>query len=218
MIFKNFSEIKVDGDEIYAESGVLLSKVSSVAAASSLSGLEFASGIPGTIGGAVYMNAGAYGGEMRDVVIETEYIDKNFEIRTINEHDFSYRHSIFQENGGIILSTRLRLKKGEKESIMQKINELSEARISKQPVNMPSAGSAFKRPEGYFAAKLIDDCGLRGYKVGGAAISEKHTGFAVNVGGATCGDVKKLLENVRNIVFEKTGVYLEPEIKFIGEN
>ena len=217
-LFKNFSDIKVEGEEIFAQSGALLSKVSSVAAANSLSGMEFASGIPGSIGGAVYMNAGAYGGEMRDVVTETRYIDKNFEIKTIKEHKFSYRHSIFQENGGIIVSTRLRLKKGIHESIMEKIAELSEARISKQPVNMASAGSAFKRPEGHFAAKLIDECALRGYRVGGAAISEKHTGFAVNLGGATCADVKKLLDNVKDIVFEKTGVKLEPEIKFVGEN
>ncbi len=217
-LFKNFSNIEVDGDRISVQCGALLSKVSSVAAQHALSGLEFASGIPGTVGGAVYMNAGAYGGEMRDVVVETRYIDKNLGIKTTTEHGFSYRHSIFQENGAIILSTVLKLQNGDKDSIYKKMEELTAARVSKQPVNMPSAGSAFKRPEGFFAAKLIDECGLRGYSVGDAAVSEKHTGFVVNLGNASCADVKKLLEDVKNIVFEKTGVTLMPEIKFVGEN
>jgi len=217
-LFKNYAKIAVDGEEISAQSGALLSKVSAVAAKNALTGLEFASGIPGTLGGAVFMNAGAYGGEMRDVVVETTYIDKDFNIKTLNDHNFSYRHSIFQENGGIILNTRMKLNKGDAGEIAEKINQLSKQRAEKQPIDMPSAGSAFKRPEGYFAAKLIDDCGLRGYKIGGAAVSGKHTGFVVNEGGATCKDVKDLLESVKNIVFSKTGVTLEPEIKFIGEN
>lgn len=217
-LFKNYSKISVNGDVITAQSGALLSKVSSEAAKNSLTGLEFASGIPGTLGGAVYMNAGAYGGEMRDVVLETTYIDKDLEIKKLTEHSFSYRHSIFQENGGIIISSVMKLKKGNADEINDKIRELSLQRTAKQPVEMPSAGSAFKRPEGYFAAKLIDDCGLRGFKIGGAAVSSKHTGFVVNEGGATAGDVKKLLSEVQRIVYDKTGVTLQPEIKFIGED
>ena len=218
-IFKNFSEISVDGDEITAQSGALLSKVSSVAAKNSLAGMEFASGIPGSIGGGVFMNAGAYGGEMKDIVLESRYIDDNFEIKTMTQHLFSYRHSIYQDmENAVILSVKLKLRKGNSEEINAEIARLTEARVSKQPTDMPSAGSAFKRPEGYFAAKLIDDCGLRGVSVGGAQVSEKHTGFIVNTGGATCEDIKKLIRNVRWTVFEKTGVQLTPEIKFIGED
>lgn len=217
-IFKNFSKVEVDGEIIIAQSGALLSKVAAVAAKNSLTGLEFASGIPGSIGGGVYMNAGAYGGEMRDVVVESRYIDGDFNIKVMKEHNFSYRHSIYQETGGIVLSVKMQLKKGNSESIYAEMGRLSDARISKQPTTMPSAGSAFKRPEGYFAAKLIDDCDLRGYSIGGAQVSEKHTGFVVNTGNATCSDVKMLLNHVKEIVFEKTGVLLQPEIKFIGED
>jgi len=216
-LFKNFSDISVDGDTITAQSGALLSKVSSVAMQNSLTGMEFASGIPGTIGGAVFMNAGAYGGEMKDITVETRYLDENLEIKTVTEHGFGYRKSIFQKNSGIILSTILKLKKGNIDDIAAEMERLSAARKEKQPINMPSAGSAFKRPEGHFAAKLIDDCGLRGYKVGDAAVSEKHTGFVVNCGNATAEEVIELLDSVSDKVYEKTGVRLEREIKFIGD-
>lgn len=214
---KNFSDISVMGEYVSAKSGALLSKVSSVAMQHGLKNMEFASGIPGTIGGAVFMNAGAYGGEMRDIVVKVKYLDENLEYKTAEEFGFGYRSSIFQKNGGIILSVDMKLQKGNKEEIKEQMEELSRKRKEKQPVNMPSAGSAFKRPEGHFAAKLIDDCGLRGYKIGDAAVSEKHTGFVVNLGNATAEDVKNLLGNVRDIVHEKTGVLLEKEIKFIGE-
>jgi len=217
-IFKNFSKIDVDNNCITAQSGALLSKVASIAAKNSLTGMEFASGIPGCIGGGVFMNAGAYGGEMRDIVVESRYIDKDFNIKVLKEHNFSYRHSIYQELDAVIVGVKLELKKGSSEEIYAEMARLSEARISKQPTDMPSAGSAFKRPEGHFAAKLIDDCGLRGYSIGGAQVSEKHTGFVVNKGGAMSSDIKKLMENVKEIVFDKTGVLLQPEIKFIGED
>lgn len=214
---KNFSKTVIKGDEITAEAGAMLSGVSSLAAQNSLTGLEFASGIPGSIGGAVLMNAGAYGGEMKDVVVETEYLADDLEIKTTREHGFSYRHSVFQENGGVVLKTRMVLKKGDKDLINAEIGRLTAQRKAKQPLSFPSAGSAFKRPEGYFAAKLIDDAGLRGYTVGGAQVSELHTGFVVNRGGATAADVSRLLDDVRDKVYEKFGVELQREIKYLGE-
>lgn len=214
---KNFSGISVDGCEINAKSGALLSSVASQAASYSLTGLEFAAGIPGTLGGAVFMNAGAYGGEMRDVVTETTYIDEDSNIKKTTEHGFSYRKSVFQTNGGIILSSKMKLEQGDKNDITAKMESLGAARREKQPLNFPSAGSAFKRPEGYFAAKLIDDAGLRGYSVGGAAVSEKHTGFIINRGGATAEDVLNLMEYVKKTVYDKFSVSLESEIRYVGE-
>ena len=214
---KNFSETRVNGCEIIAEAGAMLSGVSSLAAQNSLTGLEFASGIPGSVGGAVLMNAGAYGGEMKDVVVETEYLSNDLEIERTKEHGFSYRNSIFQENGGIILKTRMLLKQRNKDEINAEIQRLTAQRKAKQPLSYPSAGSAFKRPNGYFAAKLIDEAGLRGFSVGGAEVSELHTGFVINKGDATASDVLKLLDTVRDVVFEKSGVTLMREIKYIGD-
>lgn len=215
---KNFSDITVRGDEIFAKSGALLSAIASMALSESLAGLEFASGIPGTVGGAVLMNAGAYGGEMAGVVLETEYINEDMEVRTLTEHEFSYRHSIFQENGGIITGVRIKLQKGERDKIKNLMEELNRKRRDKQPLTLPSAGSAFRRPPGGFAAKLIDDAGLRGFKVGDAQVSEKHTGFIVNTGNATAEDVLRLLEAVKKKVYEESGVWLTPEIKYLKED
>ena len=213
-----FDEVEVTGNEITAGAGVSLAKLAKAAQRAGLSGLEFASGIPGTLGGAVYMNAGAYGGEMKDVVLETEYLDENGEIYTVSghAHDFSYRHSVFSDKNGCILHTKMRLAPKDPDAIMETMRDLNSRRKEKQPLDKPSAGSTFKRPEGYFAAKLIEDAGLKGCSVGGAAVSEKHSGFVVNNGDATCEDVCKLIEKVQKTVKEQFGVSLETEVKIIG--
>lgn len=198
--------------------GTKLSTLCNFALNHSCTGLEFAYGIPGTVGGAVYMNAGAYGGEMKDVLTSVEYLTsegKNVEVPA-SELDLRYRHSVFEENGGCILWATFRLKKGDPEAIKARMEELMQKRIDKQPLDKPSAGSTFKRPVGAFAAALIDQCGLRGYRHGGAAVSEKHCGFVVNLGGATCADVLALCEEVRAIVQEKTGYELEKEIRVVN--
>ena len=201
---------------IYAEAGVSLSKLASFAQANGLAGLEFASGIPGTVGGGVRMNAGAYGGEMKDVVESVVYYYLPEQTLYEIPHDncqFAYRSSIFQKAGGFaILSAVFRLPEGDKEEIAAKMRELNEKRRDKQPLELPSAGSAFKRPEGHYAAALIDEAGLKGYAVGGAQVSEKHAGFVVNKGGATSHDVHELMRHVRKTVYEKFQVALEPEI------
>ena len=214
---KNMSDIFVDGKMIVAGSGALLSKVASVALSNSLSGFEFASGIPGSIGGAVYMNAGAYGGSMSDVVVKTRYVDNDGNIKEIsgNNHEFSYRHSVFV-NGGIILSTQIKLNDGNKEEIMEEMTRLNKQRKEKQPLEYPSAGSTFKRPEGYFAGKLIEDSNLSGFSVGGAQVSSKHCGFVINRDNATCEDILTLISHIQKVVFEKYGVKLSPEIKLLG--
>ena len=185
---------------------------------SGLSGLEFAYGIPGTVGGAVYMNAGAYGSEIADRIVSAEYLDKNGEIKVIKKADMrlSYRDSIFSKNGGIILSAEFELSYGDPECILAKMNGYLSRRKEKQPLEYPSAGSVFKRPEGNFAGTLIEKSGLKGTSVGGAQISEKHAGFIVNTGGATSGDVKALIEKVREKVYADSGIELEPEVIFIG--
>ena len=197
--------------------GTKLSTLCNFALNHSCTGLEFAYGIPGTVGGAVYMNAGAYGGEMKDVLESVSYLDAagNIVEADAAELDLSYRHSAFEENGGCILWATFRLKKGDTEAIKARMNELMAKRLEKQPLDKPSAGSTFKRPVGAFAAALIDQCGLRGYRHGGAAVSEKHCGFVVNLGGATCADVLALCEEVRAIVKEKTGYDLEKEIRVV---
>lgn len=213
---KNYSHLSCIDDTIYASAGSLLSRIASLAAENSLTGFEFASGIPGSLGGAIVMNAGAYGGEMKDVVVTTKYIDKDGKIQkcTRTEHEFLYRKSRFKENE-IILSSSLKLKKGNREEIKSTMNELSQKRREKQPIELPSAGSTFKRPEGYFAAKLIDDAGLRGFRIGDAMVSEKHCGFVVNMGNATFDDVTKLISHIQMVVKEKFGVSLETEVKII---
>lgn len=206
----------LDGETIYAEAGVPLAKLAGFAHQNGLSGLEFASGIPGTLGGGVIMNAGAYGGEMKDAVesVVCYYVqDQRLYELDREQCRFEYRNSFFKKMGGcIVLSAVLKLKKGDSAEIAAKMRELNERRRDKQPLDLPSAGSAFKRPEGGYAAALIDECGLRGYTVGGAQISEKHAGFAVNIGGATSHDVYDLLKHVRDTVYLEKKVALEPEI------
>ena len=212
-------EIKIDNTIIEAGSGALLPKVSKIAYENSLSGLEFASGIPGTIGGAITMNAGAYGGEFKDIVINTTYIDSNLNIHTIDneKHKFEYRNSIFKNNDFIILSTKLQLFKSEKEKIKNKMEENLNKRKSTQPMNYPNAGSIFKRGKDFITAELIDKCGLKGYNIGDAHVSEKHAGFIVNKGKATAKDVICLIEHIKQVVYEKYKVNIETEIKIIGE-
>ena len=213
----DFSDIKVDGDTIYACSGVLLSILAKTARDNCLTGLEFASGIPGTLGGAVVMNAGAYGGEMKNVIVSVDAF-VNGEIITIpaEEMEFSYRHSICMEKEMIILGALMQLNKGNKDEISAEMEELSRKRREKQPIEYPSAGSTFKRPEGYFAGKLIMDSGLAGYSIGGAEVSEKHCGFIINKGGATSDDVFRLIKYVQSEVENKFGVVMEPEVRFMG--
>lgn len=216
---KPLNRITTEGEYITAEAGVSLAKLASEALNTSLSGLEFASGIPGSLGGAVFMNAGAYGGEMKDVVVETEYLTKDGTVKTIKgeAHNFSYRHSFFSETGGIVLSTRMKLTPGKPEDIRALMLELNTRRKDKQPLNFPSAGSFFKRPEGHFAGKLIEDAGLKGARFGGAQISEKHAGFVINAGNATAKDVCDLMDFVKKTVYEKYGVTLEPEVRMLGD-
>ena len=213
------SEISVDGETIYAQGGVLLSTLSAKAAENSLTGLEFASGIPGSLGGAVTMNAGAYGGEMKDVLISADVLTKELEVKTILAEDLhlSYRHSVLPEKEYILLNAILRLKKGNIDEIKNRMKELGEQRREKQPLQFPSAGSTFKRPEGYFAGKLIQDADLKGKSIGGAQVSEKHAGFVINKGNATTQDILDLISFCQQTVFDKFGVSLETEVKIVGE-
>lgn len=215
-LFKNMSEMSLEGDLITAEAGCVLSKIASFAKDNSLTGMEFAAGIPGTLGGAVVMNAGAYGGEMKDIIEFVDVLMPSGEVKRYSNEEmcFGYRKSII-DNDKIVLAAGLRLKKGEKPVIEAYMNELKEKRTSKQPLEYPSSGSTFKRPEGYFAGKLIEDAGLKGYSVGGAMVSTKHCGFVINYDNATSEDVVKLIEDVKSIVFDKFGVMLEPEVKII---
>ena len=216
---RNFGEVKVEGTEIHASAGALLSTIAVAARRASLTGFEFAGGIPGTLGGAVVMNAGAYGGEMKDVLRKVMVMDQSGKVFEIpaEELQMGYRTSIIKTAGYIVLGAVLSLKEGNLEEIKMLTRKLSEQRTSKQPLEYPSAGSTFKRPEGYFAGKLIMDSGLRGYQVGGAQVSEKHCGFVINTGNATAKDVTTLMSDVQRIVMEKFGVKLEPEVKFLGE-
>ena len=211
------AEPVIDGTRVTAGTGLRLSGLCTAALENGLTGLEFAYGIPGTVGGAVYMNAGAYGGEMKDVLTAVRYLTAEGQIVEVPaaELDLSYRHSIFEENGGCILSASFRLEQGDPAAIKARMNELMAKRVDKQPLDKPSAGSTFKRPAGAFAAALIDQCGLRGYRHGGAAVSDKHCGFVVNLGGATCADVLALCDEVRAVVKEKTGYDLEKEIRVV---
>jgi len=215
--FCNYAKIRDYAVE--AGAGMLLTRLSSVALEESLSGLEFASGIPGTVGGAIFMNAGAYGGEMKDIVEWTQYMDENGDIRELScdEHNFGYRTSFFEKNGGIILKTRVRLKPGEPDAIKSLMGELTKRRKKTQPLDMPSAGSVFKRAPGYYTWNLIEGCNLRGYSIGGAQVSEKHCGFIVNTGSATASDVIRLIDHIRECIMRKFEVDLQPEVKIIGE-
>ncbi|WP_458861706.1 UDP-N-acetylmuramate dehydrogenase [Acidaminobacterium chupaoyuni] len=215
----HFGSIIVDDDHILrCEAGALLSKAAAVAAENGLSGLEFAQGIPGTVGGALYMNAGAYGGEIGDLVFRTCYMDPKGEMRMIDreEHRFGYRTSRFKEiPESIILYTELSLKEGDPAAIREKMAEYAARRKEKQPIDLPSAGSVFKRPKDHYAGELIERCGLKGYRVGDAMVSEKHAGFIVNCGKATCEDVLAVIEHVEKTVLEQTGVQLEREVRVI---
>ncbi|MEI8198845.1 MAG: UDP-N-acetylmuramate dehydrogenase [Eubacteriales bacterium] len=203
---------------VHSYAGALLSQVAVACAKRGLAGMEFAAGIPGSIGGAVFMNAGAYGNQMSDVVYKSVSLTPQGDMLTLTgqEHAFDYRKSYFLTNGGIVLSVVLRLYPGESQTIMAKIIELNGKRAASQPLTMPSAGSAFRRPEGYYAGALIQDAGLKGYRVGGAQVSEKHAGFIVNAGQATAKDIYDLAELIKEKVYRDTGVILEPEIRFVG--
>lgn len=216
-IGNNMSKIEVKDNIIKCQAGAFLSKIASVALENSLSGLEFAAGIPGLVGGAVAMNAGAYGGEFKDVVTKVWLLDKegnSFSLKN-NEMEFGYRESIVQKKEYIVTGVELRLEHGNKVEIEEKMNEFLKARKDKQPLEYPSAGSTFKRPVGHFAGKLIMDAGLKGYSVGGACVSEKHCGFVINKQNATATDIIELMDKVSDIVYEKYGVKLEAEVKII---
>lgn len=218
-IYKSMSEISVKGEFVTAQAGALLSAIAAKAAGESLAGFEFASGIPGTIGGAAVMNAGAYGGEMKDVLEQVTVLTKEGELLTIprEELDMGYRTSKVAKNQYIVLEAAIHLAHGEQEKIREKMNELKEKRTTKQPLEYPSAGSTFKRPEGYFAGKLIEEAGLRGFQVGGAQVSEKHCGFVINKDNATAAEVRELIRQVSERVKANSGVTLEPEVKMLGE-
>lgn len=214
-----FGKIEIDGEYILAYAGATMPTLSQLAKKNSLKGLEFACGIPGTIGGGVKMNAGAYGSQISDILYEVTYMDEKEEIKTIKNKDcsFGYRKSIFTINSNyVILSAKFKLERGNIDEIENKMKENSLARKTKQPLEYPNFGSVFKRPEGYFVGKLVDDAGLRGYKIGGAQVSTKHTGFIVNVDNATCKDVLDLIGYVQTTVYNKFNVKLTPEVIIIG--
>ena len=217
-IDQNLQRVHTEGCVIRAEAGILLSRLAAEARDHSLTGFEFASGIPGTLGGACTMNAGAYGGEMKHVLKSVTVLDENLEVRTVavEDLDLGYRHSRIMDRRWIVLEAEVLLEKGEKEKITVRMNELRDARVSKQPLEYPSAGSTFKRPEGYYAGKLIMDAGLCGFRVGGAQVSEKHCGFVINRDHATAEDVRELISEVQKRVFDKFQVHLEPEVRFLG--
>ena len=218
MLCDDFNNITVEDDEITAGAAALLSKVSRVAYENGLGGAEFASGIPGTVGGAIFMNAGAYGGEMKDIVTSVDLL-KNGEEITVSSDDmnFSYRHSIAMDEDMIVLRMRIKLVRKDKSEILSLMDDLNGRRRDKQPLEYPSAGSTFKRPEGYFAGKLIMDSGLSGERVGGAMVSTKHCGFIINYDNATATEIYELIKRVQSIVYEKQGVMLEPEVRLIGD-
>jgi len=211
--------VKIEGTRITAGAGALLSKIAAEALKNCLTGFEFAAGIPGTIGGALVMNAGAYGGEMKDVLVSAKVLTVDGAVieLLVEDLDLSYRHSCIPEKGYIVLEATITLQNGEEDAIREMMADFRNRRIDKQPLEYPSAGSTFKRPEGYFAGKLIQDADLRGYTVGGAQVSEKHCGFVVNKGGATAADVCQLIMDVKEKVYEQFQVEMEPEVKMIGE-
>lgn len=217
-LFRNFSDIVLEGTKMRIQAGALLSRTAKVAAEAGLAGMEFAAGIPGTIGGAVYMNAGAYDGEMSQIVTRVVVLDGNGEVRTmqVEELGLGYRTSVLQESGDIVLEVELELKNGSKDAIAARMDEFKQLRTTKQPLEYPSAGSTFKRPQGHYAGKLIMEAGFRGYQVGGARVSDKHCGFVVNMGGATAADVIELTDRIREKVYKDTGVMLELEVRRLG--
>ena len=218
-IYKNMNVITVTGSTVAAQAGALLSKVAGAAYESGLAGFEFASGIPGTIGGAVMMNAGAYGSEMKDRILSATVLTDENEVRILGkeELELGYRTSVIARKGYLVLTVELGLETGDQREIKKQLDILKDERVSKQPLEYPSAGSTFKRPEGHFAGKLIQDSGLKGFQVGGAQVSEKHSGFVINKDQATAADVVSLMEQVREKVYQQFGVSLEPEVKRLGD-
>lgn len=217
VVGQNMNEVVVENNYLVAQAGASLSSACALALSNSLSGLEFAWGIPGNVGGAIFMNAGAYGGEMKDIVESVEYLDENGCPHKAQKDDleFSYRKSFFTDKKCVITKVYFLLGKKDKEAIKEKMDDLISRRREKQPLEFPSAGSTFKRPEGNYAGALIEQCGLKGYSIGDAQVSEKHAGFVINRGCATCADVENLISNVQKIVFEQTGYKLECEVKII---
>ncbi len=218
-IFSRMCHVEVDGEFMDIKAGALMTVIAAKALENSLTGFEFASGIPGTFGGAVCMNAGAYGGEMKDILVSVNVLTKDGEVKTLSkdELELSYRHSIIPEKEYIVISGRIKLEKGVYDDIKEEMSSLSAKRREKQPLNYPSAGSTFKRPEGYFAGKLISDAGLKGYNCNGAEVSEKHGGFVINKGNATAKDIVEVIKHCQETVYKEFGVNLETEVKMIGE-
>lgn len=216
---RNFSDIRIEGTKVCAQAGALLSAIANQAAKAELTGLEFAAGIPGSLGGAVTMNAGAYGGEMQQVIESVCVLTEDGQVKTISKEnmEFGYRHSIVPKEKLIVLSAEFTLQKGVEAEIRAQMDDLAKRRREKQPLEFGSAGSTFKRPEGYFAGKLIMDAGLAGFTIGGARVSEKHCGFVINGGDATAQDVIDVMEHVKKTVKEKFSVELEPEVRFAGK-
>lgn len=214
----NMRDISVEGTEVTAKTGAMLSQVAHAALEHGLTGMEFAAGIPGSLGGACMMNAGAYGGEMSQILVGVRALDPEGRVVELaaDQLDLGYRHSMMMEKQYVVMGARMHLEKGDPQKILVRMNELKEKRVSKQPLEFPSAGSTFKRPEGAFAGKLIMDAGLRGFRVGDAMVSEKHCGFVVNAGRATAKDVCDVIAHVQQVVLEKFGKKLEPEIRFLG--
>ena len=218
-IYKAMNRIRTEGNRISAQAGASLAQIAMEAMKNELAGFEFAAGIPGTLGGAVRMNAGAYGGEIQDVLVSATVLTKEGKIIVLSkeEMEFGYRTSIVDQTGHIVLEAELELRPGKREDIKAVMDNLREKRVTKQPLDFPSAGSTFKRPEGYFAGKLIQDAGLKGFQIGGAQVSEKHSGFVINTGNATAADVVELMKQVNEKVKDKFGVSLEPEVRRIGD-
>lgn len=218
-IFKAMNQVKVEGNIITAQAGASLAQIAMAALEKELAGFEFAAGIPGTLGGAVRMNAGAYGGEIKDVLVKATVLTKEGQILELSneELEFGYRASVIEKTGHIVLEAVIELQPGKREDIKAVMDDLREKRVSKQPLEFPSAGSTFKRPEGHFAGKLIQDAGLKGFQIGGAQVSEKHSGFVINTGNATASDVMELMKQVNEKVIAQFGVPLDPEVRRIGE-
>ncbi|MEA4849679.1 MAG: UDP-N-acetylmuramate dehydrogenase [Clostridiaceae bacterium] len=214
-----FGSVSINNNKVIAESGILLSALSKMAAKECLTGMEFASGIPGALGGAVTMNAGAYGGEMKDIIEWVEVLDKELVLKRLQnaEMKFGYRKSVIEPEKYIAIRCCIKLKKGNRDEISSRMAELTEKRKTKQPLHLPSAGSTFKRPEGHFAGRLIEDAGLKGFSIGGAQVSPLHCGFVVNNGNASAQEVYALIRHVQKTVFEKFNIMLEPEVKILGE-
>lgn len=219
MILTRMNQIQVEGETVIADAGASLIETTQVARDHHLTGLEFACGIPGSVGGAIFMNAGAYGGEIKDLPLEIETLTRTGEFRTYSTQtaQFGYRHSIFQDNHEVVLLVKFQLEPGEIDLIQSEMDRLTELRTSKQPLELPSCGSVFKRPEGHFTGKLIQDAGLQGYRIGGAEISKKHAGFIVNVDHATATDYIELIQFIQHRIWELYQVQLEPEVRIIGE-